>query len=122
MSTTAFSVERGGGVGPVQFDGTLLARVSTVSDAKDRWSELEIYLTKGGQYVTHTVGASRLPGEVDLHSAHVHKTAKDAIRAFVIRRTGKLSGPALDLLDEAAERDQAIARALDEFEEPIHVD
>lgn len=42
----------------LEFDGTKLADVSTMSDLSPRWTQMELYKTTDGQYVLHIIGAS----------------------------------------------------------------
>jgi hypothetical protein len=42
----------------VQFDGELLAEVSTETDTAVRWTELELYRTYHGLYLLHRIGQS----------------------------------------------------------------
>ena len=44
----------------LEFDGRLIGFGSTENDKSTRWTEIEIFATKGGNYVVHRVGASVL--------------------------------------------------------------
>ena len=111
------------GLGPVTFDGELLAFVSTASQFKPRWVELALYRTEGHRYVTAVVGQSSLPGETPRPTIRVHDTAVQAVKSFVQKRGGEISQPAIALLEEAALKDSDIDEVLDIIaEEPSKVD
>jgi len=112
MSGTEFVLERDG-LGPLTFEGFELSHVSTETSYKDRWVELTLYRTTGGSYITQVVGQSRRPGEVPRTSIKVHDTATQAVHSFVKRKTLELSRPAVDLLEYAADCDDAISDVLD---------
>jgi len=110
------------GLGPLVFTGTLLARSSSKRVGKDRWTELELYVTEAGNYVSAVIGQTTRPSEEIRYAALSHTTPEAAIQSFFAKGQGRLSLPALDLLDEASEKDARLAAAFDAFEDtPQHV-
>lgn len=111
----SFRIDRDG-MSALEFDGVCLARVSTHRAWKHRWTELEIYRTEGGKYVSVSVGQSTQSGEDALRSARVCHTAQELVQSFISRSRGSLSQPALAVLDDAAAVDDAIDVALSAIE------
>lgn len=99
------------------FDGTILAHISSERAAKQRWTELTIYKTIGGQYVVQTVAASTRPGEMYWRSARAYVTAEEVVGGMRDRRKQALSKLALDLLESAAVDDDALNEALEAIED-----
>lgn len=62
-----------------RFTGELIGKATSHRPGKDRWSEIEIYKTVGGDYVVHGVGRSTLPGESDRSWVQVCETAAGVI-------------------------------------------
>lgn len=53
----------------IQFDGELLASVSSRNDGRDRWTEMRVYRTQGGSLILEKVGRSvrlHMPGCEDI--------------------------------------------------------
>lgn len=104
------------------FDGEMLARLTSQRPHKKNWTELTIYRTDGGSYVVQTIARAQ-PGSLfrgqamtDWFSARAHATAVEAVEGMRDRKRKTLSSLALSLLEEAADKDQGIADALDEVE------
>lgn len=110
-------VERDG-MPALEFNGEELAHVSTRTATKRRWTELRLFRTAGGKYVTAVVGDSTVDGEDRICSGAVHESASDAVVSFANRRgaQGRISGPAIELLVEAGRLDPAVAEALESIE------
>ena len=56
----------------LEFDGELLASVSSHSPTSRRWTELNLYKTATGKYVVQSIGRSNVSGEVDMFACHVY--------------------------------------------------
>lgn len=73
------------------FDGAKVASVSAELPTKDRWTELEVYITVAGQWVLAGVGRSRVPGEIDRHWAVTSDNPVDIVAAIVGHDTSWLA-------------------------------
>lgn len=107
------------GLGPLVFHGRILAESSSRRPGKDRWTDLELYRTVGGNYITVIIGNSTRPSDEIIRSAHRHADATAAVRSFCARDAGRMSLPAINLLDNAAGMDEAIAAAYDALEDEV---
>lgn len=108
---TAFTVERTGDV-PLAFEGDLLADRSSRVSGNTRWTEVRIYRTESGKFVTEMVGRSIRKGEVDRRTVVVHDDT-DTIRAAIMRPnpdTGQsyMTRTAREALFDAAPHDHRI--------------
>ncbi len=56
---------------------------------RDRWTELELYRTKGGKWIAVTIGRSRVEGETDRHAAVVCKTEREVFRILGMGRLAR---------------------------------
>ena len=60
----------------LEFDGQLVAYVTSESEDKNmpkkRWTEIYLYKTESGKYVTHEVGCTVMPNERDRFQATIH--------------------------------------------------
>lgn len=111
---TPFTIERNDDL-PLEFDGEILAEVSSrQGSGQGRWTEIRIYRTDTGRYVTEMVACSDHPGESD--RAHVQVfDAADEISRGLQRRDGArryMTNIAQHAMREAARKDDAIADAL----------
>lgn len=75
----------------IRFSGELIASASSsdnramgssYSGVTGRWTELELYKTKGGKFVCHTIERTRWQGERDRCSGKVCDTIDDVIEFF----------------------------------------
>lgn len=72
----------------IEFVGKLLAAVSSDPEQLgDRWTELTLYTTKGGSFVSQSIGKSVLPMEKDIYDCEVYKTVNEASEFF--KRDGR---------------------------------
>lgn len=98
------------------FDGDLLAEVSSHVPGMSRWSEVRIYSTSNGQWVTEVVGRTTHVGEVDRSHVAVHQDVNKV--RFGLMRTDKgkryLTDMGYQALEEAAQADPHLAPALTE--------
>ena len=102
-----YRVERDGQT-DLQFTGVCLADASNRAvdgPASNRWTEIRIYRTEAGRYVTSVVGVSCWQGETNRYTADVCDNAADVVIA--LEQDGWLSGVAKDVLAQAAQTDDA---------------
>lgn len=68
------------------FTGRLVARVtSDPSEFGGRWTELKVYETRGGQYVSQSLGLTEIPGEHDRSVCLVSTTLEAAAEFFKVK-------------------------------------
>lgn len=68
----------------LRFDGVLLGEASSFGPHKQRWIELRLYRTRGGNYVLSGVGKTVLPGESDRAWAHVSETPQGVVESMYL--------------------------------------
>lgn len=105
-----FRIERTGAL-DLEFEGELLADVSSRLDNAPRWTEVRIYRTSTGRYVTEQIGLSVYASEKERRDVRVVESPDDLPKALErVSNDGRsyLTKTVLDALDEAAERDPAI--------------
>lgn len=121
---SAFRLTRAGAV-DLEFTGECLADLSSrESNTQPRWSEVRIYRTESGKYVTEMVGRSIVPGEIDRINVQVVEQA-EGIREALARKgdnrhtkvPGNPNRPyltelAIEAMQAAGEKDEAIAATL----------
>jgi hypothetical protein len=115
MTTQEFRLPRPGATDLV-FEGEMLVDRSSREGRQPRWTEIRIYRTVGGMYVTEMVGRSDVAGERDRVSVNVSRTP-GGVRKGVSRTDGDrtwLTEFALECLDEAAERDDGLAHVTED--------
>lgn len=109
-----FRLRRHGQVDLV-FEGDLLAaRSSRTSPDQSEWTEVRLYRTDKGVYVGETVGRSSDPDKKDMLTVRVANDVKHVASTLERGRPETrvyLTDMALDVLDEAARLDPAIAEA-----------
>lgn len=66
----------------VSFIGQLLGTASSFRPSKDRWFELSIYKTEGGNYVIAGAGKTTVSGEDDRCWVKISETAVGAVEAL----------------------------------------
>lgn len=97
----------------VEFEGELLAEVSTEEPGEPRWTECAIYKTKGGQYVTQMTGRTEVEGEHDILNVRIYRNPAMVRQGFM--RTDREEGhrymtdAGFEVLEIAHEKDPAIA-------------
>lgn len=119
-----YRLTRAGAVDLV-FEGECLADVSSRDgSAQQRWSEVRIYRTASGRYVTGMTGRSVVPGEVDRIDVKVVERAEEIGAALSRRGNDRntvnpgdpnrpyLTELALEAMALAGEQDDAIAAVL----------
>lgn len=112
---TLYRIERSGAL-DLEFDGELLADVSSRLDKKaPRWTEVRIFKTSTGRYVTEVLGLSEMRGERERREVHVVEDAAGVIKALHRKSDDGnreyLTKTALDALDEAALKDPTLRPA-----------
>ena len=66
----------------LQFEGDLVATVSSETAGKTRWTELRVYKTDGGRYICEELGRSKVDGERDFHHVTVVDNEKSIPSVF----------------------------------------
>lgn len=98
-------------------EGTILCDLSSKShDAQAHWSEVRIYKTDSGKWVTESVGRSIVPGERDKRRVKIHASV-DTVRSGISRndRNGVfITTIGLQALREAANKDPELLPTLEE--------
>lgn len=79
--------------------GDLVSSVSAELPGKERWTELQIYLTAEDVWVLQGIGRSVVPGEVDYNWAVWSSEPLDIIEALI--RNGTISRLAKKLLADS---------------------
>lgn len=95
---------------PLSFLGYFLGTGSSQRDDKDRWTEIDIYVTSAGTFVLHVMGHSSVPGEVTRNTVSTHVDARSMVKGMA-KRHG-LSYVARAALESAAEMDEEVREAL----------
>ena len=55
----------------VHFKGKWIASVSSDDEGSSRWTELKLYCTPNNRYICHTIGGTRVSGEVTRYDTRV---------------------------------------------------
>ena len=98
----------------MRFTGEQLAHVSSKTPKKQRWIELALYRTVGGNYVYERKGMSLVKGEHTIHFAQVCETPTAVIETLYSRDDDGawfFSHPSRALMDEASQHDDALRAA-----------
>ena len=98
---------------PITFTGEMIGKASSHShqgDKQNRWTEVEIYLTRGGNYVALLVRRTCWQGESDRLDAEVCLTPADVI-AFLSEGEPELGTVSQEAVEKAAKNDEAFAKA-----------
>lgn len=115
----AFRIERDGNL-DLAFNGEKLADISSREPGEapplegqplpgfHRWTEIRIYRTSTGKYVTEMIGRSIVDGERDRIDVRVHHQPGDVPDGLRRQPKNYLTKLALEALDEAAENDPAL--------------
>jgi len=78
-SMKQYSIERDGKRN-LTFQGDLLGTGGGYrNDCGGRWTEIEIYRTKGGKFILSIVGRTQWQGESQRHAASIHETEAEVI-------------------------------------------
>lgn len=111
-----FTIERHADV-PLEFEGELLANLSTrESDTQTHWTEMRVFKTTSGKYVTETVGCTTVRGQHPLIKVDVCEDAQEVRVALTRTENGRkyLTDLALEAIEVAAAIDPALQGALTE--------
>lgn len=89
----------------VQFDGELVAHVSSELPTKDRWTEFDLFLSyPDNVWILQGIGRSRVPGETDRYWSIQSNDPGDILQSIVgpdaSRLAKKLIASALDNLKD----------------------
>lgn len=109
-----YRIERSGAL-DLEFDGEIIADVSSRLERQPRWTEVRIYKTSTGKFVTEVLGLSDYAGERERREVHVVADAEGVIQALHRRSEdgtrSYLTKTALDALDEAATKEPSLRPA-----------
>ena len=97
-----------------EFRGRCLAKTSSASEGKLRWTEVELYRTSSGRYVVATLGRSADPTDATFWRATVSETARGAVELLYQQdRDGVryLTWTARQALEEASALDEELREA-----------
>jgi hypothetical protein len=98
----------------IRFTGELLGHASSQRPGKERWIELSIHLTKGGNYIVAGIGRTDVPGERERRWAHVCEEPGGVIEAMHLYDRDSvryLTRTARECLAQACTRDTALRDA-----------
>ena len=100
------------GLPPISFTGELLAaadnRVNRDGNRANRWTEIEIYRTKGGKYVASIERKTCWQGEEDNTTADSFVAAAEVIE-FLKQDNGELGAVGQEAVEKAVKTDPAFA-------------
>lgn len=98
----------------IEFRGERLAKSSSWSQGKLRWTEVEIYRTTSGRYIVATIGRTDAPEEETFYRASVSETARGVVEALHQLDDGGvryLTWTARQALDDASRADNELSEA-----------
>lgn len=75
------------------FTGQLLGSGTSYRDFKQRWFEIDLYLTEDDEYVVHTRGRSTIAGESTLSRISRTSSAFEVVELLTVNHNGKLYIP-----------------------------
>lgn len=91
-----------------QFEGALIAHVTSELSVKDRWTEFDLFLTDDKTWILQGVGRTRLEGETDRYWSIVSQDVSEVLQGVLgndISRLAKklLAASIQNLADVAGE-------------------
>lgn len=94
----------------LEFDGDILADVSSKDDEPDkiRWTEIRIYRSKSGKYIAEVVGKSRQEDERDRMKVTVLNDPAQFGQVLMVAGHNYLTDLALEAIEQACEADTNI--------------
>lgn len=99
---------------PIVFRGELIAeannRVGNDGNRANRWTEVAIYKTKGGNYVARVSRFTCWQGETDHHTATAEETPA-ALVTWLMKDDGTLGSVSQEAVEKAAKADPGFAAA-----------
>jgi hypothetical protein len=98
----------------VEFDGELLAQVSSREEYGDRsrfWREIAVYRSVGGGYVVQSIGATSVPGKTTRNTVTMAPDA-DAVYDILAPAGQRPRTIVADLFEELAKRDHTFISAV----------
>lgn len=104
MTTQHFIVPRWREL-PVEFDGEVLADVSSQDETSNRWQEIRIYRTTSGKFVTEVIGKSKFDNEHDIINVRVYRRPEQVVKGLYRKNNDRtfLTDLALEALEIAGE-------------------
>ena len=91
-----------------QFDGELIAHVSSASPSKQRWTEFDLFITLDEEWILQGIGRTTVPAEKDRYWAIVSKDPNEVLEALWVksRAARKLLSSAMTYLAECVCEDE----------------
>lgn len=85
------------GTNIVQFDGELIAHVSSELPSKQRWTEFDLFLTAHQEWVLQGIGRSNVEGETDRYWSIISKDVTDVLQGILGNECSRLAKKLLAL-------------------------
>ena len=108
MTTDVFFYQSGNTI--TQFNGELIAHVSSELPSKERHTEFDLFITEHGEWVLQGIGRSKVEGETDRMWAVISKDPADVLQAIlgndVSRLAKRLIAEALKNLGSVEEQEK----------------
>jgi hypothetical protein len=102
----------------LEFHGQLLANETSFEEGKNRWTEVRIYSTESGKWITEVVGCSTVEGEINRPKVLICHTPQEVVEGMRAWSHEKqmhfFSNIVLDALDAAAHADPRLASVVRE--------
>ena len=99
---------------PLRFAGFEIGSGDTKIDGgnrANRWTEVTIYITKGGKYVAHVGHRTCWQGEHDTDNARSFATPVELVEWLKNDNDGRLGRASQEACEEAAKNDEAFGKA-----------
>jgi hypothetical protein len=101
------------------FDGELLADVTSEETGKKHWTEIRIYRTESGKFVTEMIGVTTVEGQYDRVNVNWYENPADVRKGLLRPRDGQtgefyLTVLAEEAIQQAAKRYPELSAALEE--------
>lgn len=88
---------------PLSFIGDVVAHASTKAAFKPRWTELTLYITKKGSFISHSSGVTTLKKEMNIVEAEVFSELEAALEFFK-NKEGEFTWVSNQILLQAQEK------------------
>lgn len=75
----------------LRFDGELVAKVSAELAEKERWTEMELWLSAQDSWILQIVGRTRVPGEDDRYRVVISDRPEDFLDYIVGNEVSRLA-------------------------------
>lgn len=74
-----------------QFQGELIAHVSSELPSKDRWTEFDLFLTVNDEWILQGIGRSRVENETDRYWAIISNDPADILQGILGNDVSRLA-------------------------------